>query len=50
MPGAVLAGGKPRLVEVGPYVYRSKVIQDRVEWSADFQQVSTVLSGYSDTL
>ena len=39
-PGAVLAGGKPRLVEVGPYVYRSKVIQDRVEWTPDFQQVS----------
>ena len=38
-PEAVLAGSKPRLVEVGPYVYRSKVIQDRVEWSPDFQRV-----------
>ena len=40
-PEAVLAGSKPRLAEVGPYVYRSKVIQDRVEWSPDFQRVSS---------
>ena len=39
-PEAVLAGSKPRLVEVGPYVYRSKVIQDKVEWSSDFKLVS----------
>ena len=45
-PEAVLSGAKPKLAEVGPYVYRSKVVQDRVEWSQDFQQVRCLLKGF----
>jgi hypothetical protein len=37
---AVLAGEKPRMVEKGPYVFRSKGINEKIEWSSDFKKVS----------
>ncbi len=40
----VLAGGKPKLVERGPYVFRSKGQNDYVEWNEDESEVRRTIN------